>query len=113
MEAGPNHADADIQDRRDLLAGEAVHGVEQDHFALLSGQTVKALLYLPAELRRRYRDNLIQGLVILITTLLGVGVGALVADETVAGLLVGALVGMLVGLFGSGIFLMIYRAFKH
>lgn len=61
----------------------------------------------------RLKDNLYQGLAILVCLLLGAGVGYLVAANGLIGALVGGLAGMLVGLFGSGLFLMIYRAAKH
>lgn len=69
----------------------------------------------------RYKDNLYQGLCILaglvLGALLGVIVGAVVATDHWQGALLGAAVGgfigVLVGLFGSGIFLMVYRALRH
>jgi hypothetical protein len=61
----------------------------------------------------RLRDNLIQGLAVLIALLLGVVLGLLVAHDPLMGALVGALLGMVIGLFLSGIYLMIYRAVKH
>ena len=47
----------------------------------------------------RLRDNLYQALAIFIGLVLGA--------------VVGAFVGLLAGLFGSGLFLMIYRAVQH
>jgi hypothetical protein len=61
----------------------------------------------------RLRDNVVQALAILVCLLLGAAIGALVAGEIVPGVLLGGFVGMLVGLFSSGIFLMIYRAVLH
>jgi len=61
----------------------------------------------------RLKDNLLQGLAILVCLLLGAAIGFLVMTDGLAGLLLGGFVGLLVGLFGSGIFLMIYRAVKH
>lgn len=61
----------------------------------------------------RLKDNLIQGLVILICVVLGAVVGALVVSERIPGALVGGFIGLLVGLFGSGFFLMVFRAIMH
>ena len=65
----------------------------------------------------RFSDNLIQAAAIGASVLLLGGLGALVAwrqdAHPVAGLLVGALAGLVVGLFASGIFLMIYRGLRH
>jgi ABC-type microcin C transport system permease subunit YejE len=61
----------------------------------------------------RLRDNLYQGLAILVCLLVGAGIGFLVITDGLAGALVGGFVGMVIGLFGSGIFLMIFRAIKH
>ena len=57
----------------------------------------------------RAKDNLIQGVIILFTVIIGLVIG-----QTYGGfLLLGGLGGLIVGFFGSGIFLMIYRAVKH
>jgi len=61
----------------------------------------------------RLIDNLIQLLVIVVCTFLGAGVGFFVITDHLAGALVGGFIGLLVGLFGSGLFLMIYRAIRH
>jgi hypothetical protein len=61
----------------------------------------------------RVKDNVIQALVIAVCLVLGAALGALVVEERIPGALVGAFVGLLVGLFGSGIFLMIFRALMH
>jgi hypothetical protein len=61
----------------------------------------------------RPRDNLYQGLAILICLVLGAGIGCLVVADRLRGAVGGGLVGVLVGLFGSGLYLMIYRAIKH
>ena len=61
----------------------------------------------------RLKDNLIQGLAILACLILGAVSGAIVVADHVPGALVGGFIGLLVGLFGSGIFLMIYRAIRH
>jgi hypothetical protein len=61
----------------------------------------------------RLRDNLYQGLAILVCLLLGTGIGFLAMTDGLMGALLGGLIGLLVGLFGSGLFLMIYRAVNH
>jgi hypothetical protein len=61
----------------------------------------------------RLADNLIQGLAVFAGCVCGAGIGALVAEERVAGALIGGLIGVIVGLFTSGIGLMIYRGLKH
>jgi hypothetical protein len=61
----------------------------------------------------RLSDNLLQAAIIAVCLVLGAGIGALVAEVRVAGALIGGFLGLLVGLFGSGIFLMIYRAVMH
>jgi hypothetical protein len=62
----------------------------------------------------RLKDNLYQGLFILVCLVIGVGIGFLiVTEERLQGALYGGLIGLIVGLFASGIFLMIFRAVKH
>ncbi len=61
----------------------------------------------------RWRDNLYQAIAILICLVLGVGLGALSVADRIPGALIGGLIGLMVGLFGSGIFLMMYRALAH
>ncbi len=61
----------------------------------------------------RLKDNLFQGLTILVCLFLGAGIGCLVVSDRVTGAVFGGFIGLLVGLFGSGIFLMIYRAVNH
>ena len=61
----------------------------------------------------RLKDNLIQLAAILVVTAVGVVVGMLVVDERAAGAVVGGFIGLLVGLLGSGVFLMIYRLIRH
>jgi hypothetical protein len=61
----------------------------------------------------RLKDNLYQGLAILVCLLLGAGIGILVGKDRLIGALAGGFIGLLVGLLGSGLFLMIYRAVKH
>ena len=54
----------------------------------------------------RAKDNLIQGLIILFTVIAGLVIGQMYGGFLLLG-------GLIVGFLGSGIFLMIYRAFKH
>jgi hypothetical protein len=61
----------------------------------------------------RYKDNLYQGITIGVCLILGGLIGCLAVTERAMGALAGAFAGMVVGLFGSGIFLMVYRAIKH
>ena len=61
----------------------------------------------------RWKDNLFQALSILVCILLGAGVGALMIDERIGGALVGGFAGMVIGLLGSGFFLMVFRAVMH
>lgn len=59
----------------------------------------------------RLRDNLYQGLAILVGLFLGAGIGLL--PYGLPGAMIGGFIGVVLGLFGSGIFLMIYRGIKH
>ena len=57
----------------------------------------------------RVKDNLIQGVIILFTVIIGLVIGQMYGGF----LLLGGLGGLIIGFLGSGIFLMIYRAVKH
>jgi hypothetical protein len=61
----------------------------------------------------RLKDNLIQAVLILASVLIGGGVGAMVIDDRLTGLLVGGFIGLVAGFLVSGMGLMIYRAVKH
>lgn len=61
----------------------------------------------------RVRDNLYQGLTILIFVLIGAGLGWMLAGRTSDAALIGAGAGLIVGFLLSGFFLMIYRMIKH
>jgi len=61
----------------------------------------------------RLKDNLYQGLAILACLLLGAGIGVVAATDRLTGALLGGFIGLVVGLLGSGLFLMSYRAVKH
>lgn len=62
----------------------------------------------------RLKDNLIQLAVIAGAVIVGALIGMVVVTEPrAAGAIVGGLIGMVAGLFGSGLFLMIYRFIRH
>lgn len=62
----------------------------------------------------RKRDNILQAKIIGVCLVLGAPIGALVVpSDRVMGAVVGVFAGLLIGLFGSGIYLMIYRAIRH
>ena|SRR5688500_5444687 len=62
----------------------------------------------------RLWDNLFQLAAIGICLILGIGIGYVVSSQDpILGAVVGGFVGLLAGLFGSGIFLMVYRAVRH
>ena len=57
----------------------------------------------------RAKDNLIQGVIILFTVIIGLVIGQMYGGF----LLLGGLGGLIVGFLGSGIFLMIYLSLIH
>lgn len=59
----------------------------------------------------RLKDNLIQALVIFVCLVLGAVIGGIFFGGE--GALLGGFAGLLIGLFGSGTFLMIYRGMRH
>ena len=61
----------------------------------------------------RWRDNLFQALAILACLLLGAAIGCFFVADRPLGVLAGAVGGLVFGLFGSGVFLMIYRGLRH
>ena len=68
----------------------------------------------------RKSDNLLQAKVVFVSMLLVAALGAALAALNVewelpwyGGALIGAFVGLVIGIFASGIFLMIYRAIRH
>jgi len=54
----------------------------------------------------RKKDNLIQGIIILVAIIIGLVTGQMYGGFLMLG-------GLIIGFLGSGIFLMIYRAVKH
>ena len=61
----------------------------------------------------RWKDNVIQFAVIAACVPIGALIGALAMEDWRPGVLIGGFVGLLVGFFGSGTFLMIYRFIRH
>ena len=61
----------------------------------------------------RWRDNLYQALAIGVCILLGTGGGAFLSEDRMVGAILGGVVGAALGLFVSGIFLMVYRGVQH
>jgi len=68
----------------------------------------------------RWRDNLLQAAIAGLCLVLGIPIGALIAwiaggngGDQIGFAIVGGFVGLVVGLFGSGIFLMVFRAVRH
>jgi hypothetical protein len=59
----------------------------------------------------RLKDNLLQAAAMFFC--LVVGIGVLSVSDRATGAVAGGFIGLLVGLFGSGIFLMIFRAIQH
>ena len=81
--------------------------------AMSARETYNVVTDLGAGANVRLRDNLFQLVAITVTAVLGVVIGMLVVDEPVAGAITGGFVGLVAGLFGSGVFLMIYRFIRH
>ncbi len=61
----------------------------------------------------RWKDNLYQAIFIFVSLLLGAVIGYGVMTDRGLGAVLGGFIGLLVGLFGSGIFLMVFRAIRH
>jgi hypothetical protein len=61
----------------------------------------------------RWKDNLFQGLAILVSIGLGVLIGWLVAADPKIGALAGGFIGLVAGTLISGLFLMIFRGVRH
>jgi hypothetical protein len=70
---------------------------------------------LGAGLNLRWRDNVFQLAAIGVCTALGMVIGLLAAPAADRGpaALLGGFAGVLAGLFGSGIFIMVYRFIRH
>ena len=68
----------------------------------------------------RWRDNIIQALYVFAATVLAAVIGIVLAALNArwklpwyGGAMIGAFAGLVIGIFSSGIFLMIYRAARH
>ena len=61
----------------------------------------------------RFWDNVLQAAAIGICFFIGIGIGCLLMTDRLTGGVFGGFIGLLVGLFGSGIFLMVFRAIRH
>jgi hypothetical protein len=61
----------------------------------------------------RLKDNLFQALAIFVAAVLGVMIGWLVSPAKAEGAILGGVAGLLIGLLGSGTFLMVYRFIRH
>ena len=61
----------------------------------------------------RWKDNVVQFAVIAACVPIGILIGALAMEDWRPGAIIGGFVGLLVGFFGSGTFLMIYRFIRH
>ncbi len=68
----------------------------------------------------RLKDNVLQAIFVFVSVMIGVAAGAILAALNprwnlpwFGGALFGSFLGMVVGVFASGIFLMIYRTVRH
>lgn len=61
----------------------------------------------------RMKDNLYQLAAIGIGLVLGIAIGFFSMNDHATGAVLGGFIGLLAGLFGSGIFLMVYRFIRH
>lgn len=61
----------------------------------------------------RWKDNVIQGVSVLVGLIAGAGFGALMMKEPMAGALIGGVIGLVGALLISGVILMIYRTIRH
>jgi hypothetical protein len=61
----------------------------------------------------RWKDNLFQAAAIFVCLVLGAAIGWFTTRDGATGAVAGGFFGLLVGLFGSGIVLMIFRAVMH
>jgi hypothetical protein len=61
----------------------------------------------------RLWDNLFQAAAIGACFVLGTVIGVIAVSDRILGGVLGGFIGLLAGLFGSGIFLMVFRAVRH
>ena len=83
------------------------------HSGLTTRQAYNVASDTVAGVNVRVKDNLLQAIAIAACMALGTAIGASVVSERLPGALVGGFAGLIVGFFGSGIFLMIFRALRH
>ncbi|MFI4874119.1 MAG: hypothetical protein ACIALR_02210 [Blastopirellula sp. JB062] len=61
----------------------------------------------------RWKDNLLQGVIVAAFLAMGAFYGLLIAEDPYQGLLIGSLIGIVSGGLGSGFSLMIFRGLRH
>ena len=79
---------------------------EEPKKGLSSKETYNAVSDTVVGVNVRKKDNIIQGLIILVTVIIGLVIGQMYGGFLMLG-------GLIIGFLVSGIFLMIYRAVKH
>jgi hypothetical protein len=84
-----------------------------EHSGLTNRQAYNVASDTVAGVNVRVKDNLFQAVAIAACMAVGAAIGAAVVRERLLGALVGGFAGLIVGFFGSGIFLMIFRAVRH
>lgn len=121
------HCRREIGVGKDFSAGEITcpHCGRRSKLVMADGSTGVEVYNIVSDIvggvNVRWRDNVIQFVVIAACVFLGAAigaaVGALAVQERIEGALIGVLaggfIGLLVGFFGSGIFLMVYRFIRH
>ncbi|MEZ6137121.1 MAG: hypothetical protein R3C53_19685 [Pirellulaceae bacterium] len=104
--ASPEHTDAaKVNQKQAVSEAQAAYNVVTD---TVTGVNI------------RWSDNKFQAICVLVSTLLAAITGAILAAVNTswrmpwyAGALVGAFPGLVLGILGSGIFLMVYRVARH
>ncbi|MCC9606868.1 hypothetical protein LOC68_15710 [Blastopirellula sp. JC732] len=61
----------------------------------------------------RWKDNLLQGIIVATFFAMGASYGLLIAEDKYMGFLIGSLIGIVSGALGSGFSLMIFRGLRH
>lgn len=61
----------------------------------------------------RFKDNLLQGIIVAAFFAMGASYGLLIAEDKYQGFLIGSLIGIVSGALGSGFSLMIFRGLRH
>jgi hypothetical protein len=100
-------------DRIQQRMAESENSNDEPNKPLTARQTYNVITDTAIGPNVRLKDNLIQAVLILASVLIGGGVGAMVNDDRLTGLLAGVFIGLVAGLLVSGMGLMIYRAVKH